>query len=672
MEQTNGSPTLETRGKSFSRVLSQDKNLRIAMAWEKINLSVMVKDAARSNFLHSAYKPKQILTDISGKAVSGELLAIMGPTGCGKTSLMNILAGRVAGLSASDTALSGSIYINGLPREDAAFRRYSAYVLQDDRLYPHLTVHETLMMSAHFFLPDEITYEQKETLVMNVINELGLAKTRDTIIGDERVRGVSGGERKRANIAVQLISDPAVLFLDEPTSGLDSFQAQAVMEAMKNMALNGRLVISVIHQPRSSIFDMFDKLLLLSQGKSIFLGDSRDAGAFFVENGFPMPRFFNPADFYLDILSPDSRTAELDAAANQRIALLADAWKVKLEATSLVSSRASEQLEANPRPFTLQRFFRNLGILFWRAWSELSRDIPVITFKCILSTFFGCIIGAIYNNISNDQASIYNREGLLFIIVLNQAFNNAIGVATTFPKEKIIVNRERSAGAYDTLSYFFAKFLAEMPINVIPGIVFGTLIYWIVGLNPVRYGYFLLILLLLVVTAIALGLAVSAASPSADFASGIIVPIVIIPLIFGGFYINLDSLPIVANWVPYASFLRWAFQALIINEFQGETFSCSGGATSQCLQTGAEVINSLAFNKQDLRQSVLGLGCCLVIFLLSAVVFLELNRLTFLPLGHKGFKFRGQQPAAANESSNAVANAKSVVPVAAASGEEKN
>lgn len=186
---------------------------------------------------------------------------------------------------------------------------------------------------------------------------------------------------------------------------------------------------------------MFDKLLLLSQGRSIFLGDSRDASSFFVESGFPMPRFFNPADFFLDILSPDSRSAELDAAANNRILQLAEAWKQKQDLNALVSSKASEQIETAPRRFSAQRFFRNLGILFWRAWSELSRDIPVIMFKIVLSTFFGCIIGAIYNNISNDQASIFNREGLLFIIVLNQAFNNAIGVATTFPKEKIIVNR---------------------------------------------------------------------------------------------------------------------------------------------------------------------------------------------------------------------------------------
>ena len=117
-------------------------------------------------------------------------------------------------------------------------------------MYSHLTVFETLMYSAHFYLPNETTDEQKVELVNNVISELGLNKARGTMIGDERLRGVSGGERKRANIGVQLISDPAVLFLDEPTSGLDSFQAQAVMDSMRAIAHHGRLVISVIHQPR--------------------------------------------------------------------------------------------------------------------------------------------------------------------------------------------------------------------------------------------------------------------------------------------------------------------------------------------------------------------------------------------------------------------------------------
>lgn len=294
--------------KSFSEALSTTnrKIESISLVWEDLNFSIRAKDTVKSNFFRPVYKNKRILRNLYGRASSGELLAIMGPTGCGKTSLMNVLAARVADISAANAKLTGAILVNGLPRDDEAFRRISAYVLQDDRLYPHLTVNETLMISAHFYLPDFVTDNQKKELVGSVISELGLGKTVDTIIGDEKVRGISGGERKRANIAVQLISDPSILFLDEPTSGLDSFQAQAVMEAMKNMAMNGRLVITVIHQPRSSIYDMFDKLLLLSEGRAIYHGDAAAASAYFSGQGFSMTKFFNPADYFLDLLDRKS------------------------------------------------------------------------------------------------------------------------------------------------------------------------------------------------------------------------------------------------------------------------------------------------------------------------------------------------------------------------------
>ena len=123
--------------------------------------------------------------------------------------------------------------------------------LQDDNMYAHLTVFESLMLAGHFFLPSTLTQEKKKEIVEATIAELGLVKARDTIIGDDDVRGVSGGERKRASVAVQLLTDPAVLFLDEPTSGLDAFQSQAVMECLSSLAaVGGRLVITVIHQPR--------------------------------------------------------------------------------------------------------------------------------------------------------------------------------------------------------------------------------------------------------------------------------------------------------------------------------------------------------------------------------------------------------------------------------------
>lgn len=137
-------------------------------------------------------------------------------TGCGKTSLLNVLAARVPSGNANLAKLSGSIRVNGVPRNDDSFRGISAYVLQDDNMYAHLTVRETFMLAAQFFLPNETRYEDKVRIVETLIADLGLSKAADTRIGNEKVRGVSGGERRRASIAVQLISDPAVLFLDEP------------------------------------------------------------------------------------------------------------------------------------------------------------------------------------------------------------------------------------------------------------------------------------------------------------------------------------------------------------------------------------------------------------------------------------------------------------------------
>jgi len=152
------------------------------------------------------------------------------------------------------------------------------------------------------------------------------------------------------------------------------------------------------------------------------------------------------------------------------------------------------------------------------------------------------------------------------------------------------VSRERSNRAYDTLSYFIAKFFVELPLNLVPALIFSCVVYYIVGLNPNVFGYFILIVMLSALTAIALGLSISAAVPTVEAALALGPPCIIIALLFGGFYINLSSLPIVANLIPYVSFLRWGFQALCINEFTGATFVCDPGVPLyQCQTTGEQV-----------------------------------------------------------------------------------
>ena len=176
---------------------------------------------------------KHILRNIHGTAEPGRLIAIMGPTGSGKTSLLNVLAART--LESKHARLSGEILVDGVKRDEESFRRNSAYVQQDDVLYPHQTVQETLAMAARLRLKGSSS-EEGETLVQNLIQQLGLVKAAGSEIGNARVRGVSGGERKRTNLGIELIADPGVLFLDEPTSGLDSFQAEAVVRVLSKLA----------------------------------------------------------------------------------------------------------------------------------------------------------------------------------------------------------------------------------------------------------------------------------------------------------------------------------------------------------------------------------------------------------------------------------------------------
>eukprot|EP01038_Epipyxis_sp_PR26KG_P006015 gene6015-8285_t len=623
---------------------SRSGNERVVLTWKDINYQIVIKDKEKSSIVKPAYKTKHILNGLSGCVESGNLLAILGPTGCGKTSLMNVLAARMPTGGSSYFSLSGNIEVNGKSRNEEKFRRISAYVLQDDHLYAHLTVFETLIIAAHFFLPDSYTDAEKTSIVDSIISELGLMKVHDTRVGNEKVRGVSGGERKRASIAVQLLSDPAVLFLDEPTSGLDAFQSQAVMESMKNLANNNRLVITVIHQPRSSIFEMFDKLLILSEGRTMYFGDAQDrAVAYFSKLGHVCPDVFNPADYFLDLLSPDNRTPESQESTSNRISYIGDSWLTSDELKALeveVESKkypAVDDVKMIGTEKSFKKLTRNTLLLFWRTMMEQWRNIPALMIKMILTLFFALIIGGIYSNIGHSQRSIQNRIGVLFFVVINQTFPAYLGVLQSFPNEKYIVNRERSGQAYNTLSYFAAKVLVEIPLNVMPVIVYCCIIYKLIKLNPDHFGLFILILMLHNLIAVSLGLAVSAAAPSADAAAGVGTPLLIIGILFGGFYISVSALPIVANWIPYVSLFRWTFQALCINEFDGLTFDCPSGS-STCIETGEEVLQSIGF-KHSLRYAVFGMGMLLIGFLVLGFIVLSLSGMKFINLGHKGHNF---------------------------------
>ncbi|XP_072051511.1 broad substrate specificity ATP-binding cassette transporter ABCG2-like [Amphiura filiformis] len=236
---------------------------------------------------------KTILKGISGVFKPG-LNAIMGPTGSGKTTFLDILAAR------KDTSgLTGRVLVNGKPLP-ADFRLISGYVIQNDAVMATLTVRENLTFSAALRLPSSVNKKEREQRVQDVIQELGLQDCADTRIGDEIIRGVSGGERKRTGVGMELIIKPGILFLDEPTTGLDASTAGSVITLLSQLSRRGRTIIFSIHQPRYQIYCLFNTLHLLSRGETVYHGATTDVLNFFTANGYVCQEHDNPADFFLD------------------------------------------------------------------------------------------------------------------------------------------------------------------------------------------------------------------------------------------------------------------------------------------------------------------------------------------------------------------------------------
>ena len=252
-------------------------------------------------------KSKEILHGISGSLDGGEVCAIMGPSGAGKTSFLNVLANRI-GDKGPAQRVSGTIRLDGKALVGQALRKRIAYVMQQDLLFATQTPREALMFSAMLRLPRTMPLSEKRDKVEKMLADLGLLDCADTYCGSEMIRGISGGEKKRTAIGVELVMQPELIFLDEPTSGLDSFAAQNVCAKVVSLARNqGCNVLCTIHQPASEVFHAFHKTMIIYKGKALYFGSINGLSTGLKANSFGCPAEYNLADHVISLTQVTTR-----------------------------------------------------------------------------------------------------------------------------------------------------------------------------------------------------------------------------------------------------------------------------------------------------------------------------------------------------------------------------
>jgi len=315
---------------------------------------------------------KQILYSASASMPAGTLTAIIGGSGSGKTTMLNTMAER---MTSGRLSFGGRTTFNGMQGVNSI---RSAYVMQQDILLPTLTVRETLRYSADLRLPPPTTQEERMKVVEEVILELGLKECADTRIGNNQHKGCSGGEKRRTSIGVQLLSNPSVLFLDEPTTGLDATSAFQLVRTLKRLARKGRTIVTTIHQPRSEIWGMFDRLVILTRGSPVYSGKAKDCIPWFKSIGMDLPPFVNPAEFLIDIAAIDNRSPELETASAERVERLKTAW---LEESNRLYN-PSEEKEVSPGHENSTKAHRISPL-----HSPFIRQTRVLTSRALLTTY---------------------------------------------------------------------------------------------------------------------------------------------------------------------------------------------------------------------------------------------------------------------------------------------
>ncbi|KAL8617304.1 hypothetical protein ACOMHN_061018 [Nucella lapillus] len=424
---------------------------------------------------------KRVLRDVNMDFPTGQLIALVGSSGSGKTSLLDVIAHRGEG------TVRGMMTYDRRRCTKEMMQQRMSYVIQADRLLPNLTVRETLTYTAYLKLPGYSQRGRIEDTVDSVINRMGLRAVADSRVGGAVVRGVSGGEKRRVTIAIQLLKDPDILLLDEPTTGLDSFTARHLVASLQQLARQGRLVILSIHQPRSDIAKLLDRTALMCQGQVLYYGPTTEMVPYFTELGYPSPTYANPLDTYIDVVSMDRRIMDSQLETSGRVQELQEAYRGSnllattkrlvaeqvrrrshLPATSLAATRSSKT----------PGWFRVFSTLTSRMNLNLYRDRRSFVSRCVMLPLFVPFIVVFLGRLKHTQSSIQDRMGLLYQSVQVPPYVGIINAVALFPQLRNHFYREGSDGLYSSATFVLTYTVHILPFVTVASVIFSSFVYW--------------------------------------------------------------------------------------------------------------------------------------------------------------------------------------------------
>ncbi|KAF8694740.1 hypothetical protein HU200_037826 [Digitaria exilis] len=589
-----------------------------------------------------------ILCGLNGYARPGEVLAIMGPSGCGKSTLLDALAGRLG----SNVSQKGEILINGR-RQKLAYGT-SAYVTQDDVLMTTLTVREAVHYSAQLQLPSAMSARAKRERAEETLREMGLEGAADTRIGGWMHKGISGGQRRRVSICMEILTRPALLFLDEPTSGLDSAASYHVVGRIARLARReGMTVVAAVHQPSTEVYGLFSGLCLLAYGRTVFFGPAAETNQFFALSGFPCPSLMNPSDHFLRTINKDfDKDIEEGMDGEKMTTAQAIDTLVNSYKSSAYMEKVTRQIAdireiggAVVKKEWQPSFLTQSLVLTKRSFVNMYRDLGYYWLRFAIYIMLCLCVGTIFYDIGHSYGSIQARGSMLNFVAAFLTFM-AIGGFPSFVEDMKIFGRERLNGHYGVASFTIANTVSAAPFLLLISVAPGAMAYYMVGLQS-SFGHFAYFALVLFTTMMVVeGLMMIVASAVPDFLMGIITGAGIqgVMMLNGGFFRLPNDLPKPFWRYPmyYISFHKYANQGFYKNEFMGLTFPSNQVAGGTI--TGGEVL-------RDYWQVQMGYSKWVDLAILAGMVVLY--RMLFLAIVKltekvkpmiKGFRFRNAAP----------------------------